>query len=276
MSRPTTRILLLCATAGVLGAGTLALARPPAPPPPVLRESVAVRVGTADERWRLEWRSPPREACAPQAEDVVSCPCTGFAYGEMGVLDLVRRRPGHPDERLPLTPLFHDPDNADWDSPSEDLAARQRWPVRESDVNETDQAAFERRVRARPSVRVMALRDYDHDGRATEFLLQVGTAPCGRRESIVVGVSRGRPALHAFTSVAHPERPLVLEATIWERLARSGGGVSVLEWPCGDHGAETRTDVRIAVTPGGIDGTRSESECGRNGAAGRRVSSERI
>lgn len=137
----------------------------------------------------------------------------------MGVLDLVRRRPGLPDERL---------------------------------------------------------GDYDHDGRATEFLLLVSAGPCGHQASVLVGLSTTQPSLHAFTSVAHPEEPLVLAPEIWELLLRSGGSATGIEWRCRDHGAETQTEVSLRAGPAGIDGTRSEYQCTADGARGQLVRSERI
>jgi hypothetical protein len=133
-------------------------------------------------------------------------------------------------------------------------------------------------------VRIIALGDYDHDGRATEFVLQVGTLPCGRREAVVVGVSAADGSLHAFASTAHPERPLVLEARFWERLRQLGtrvaadtaGRAAWVEWPCGDHGADTQTEVRLWAGPSGIGGTRSEYACTGGGLRGRLISSAPI
>ena len=131
-------------------------------------------------------------------------------------------------------------------------------------------------IRARPVVRAMALGDYDHDGRATEFLLQVGTMPCGKRYSVLVGVSRADSALHVFRSVGHPERPLVLPTDVWERLRQSAGEVVGVEWPCGDHGAGTEPEVRVRAGPAGIDGVRTAYACGGDTVRGRRLSSERL
>ena len=203
----------------------------------------------------------------------ITCPCAGFAYGEMGELDLVRRRNGHADEHLALTPLFRNGENPGWEK---QLAVLQRWPMLESDFPRVDSMDLEPIIRARPVTRAIAPADYDHDGRATEFLLQVGTLPCGKKQAVLVGVTAVDSSLHAFTSVAHPERPLVLPTFLWERLRRSGGRTSGVEWPCGDHGAETETEVRLWVGPQGVDGERAEYECVSGRSRGRRISSERI
>lgn len=242
--------------------------------PAITREEAPVGVGATSERWALEWRRPPSSICGPDdPSGALTCPCSGFAYGETGELDLVRRAPGRPDERLALTPFFSEGEN-----PAEDtqLAVLQRWPVLDSDDAAIDSVDLGPTIRARPVTRVMVLGDYDHDGRATEFLLQVSAGPCGHQASVLVGVSTANPSLHAFTSVAHPAQPLVLRPELWELLRRSGGEATGVEWPCGDHGAETRTEVRLWAGPAGIDGVRSEYECAADDARGRLVSSERI
>ncbi len=256
-------------------------APPTAAAPGVLREEATVQVGAVPERWALVWKRTPLPVCGPdEPELAMTCSCTGFAYGESGELDLVRRRPGRADARLELTPFFH---AAGTDGPGDidSLAVLRRWPVRQSDFEDagTDNG-LPAAIRARPAVRAMALGDYDHDGRATEFVLQVGTLPCGRREGILVGVSAADSSLHAFTSVAHPERPLVLEAGLWESLRRSGGGVAngvtSVEWPCGDHGSETQTEVRLWAGPSGVGGSRSTYACSAGNTRGRLISSQPI
>jgi hypothetical protein len=199
----------------------------------------------------------------------------GFAYGEMGELDLVRSRPGPPDERLALTPLFHEA-GADGPREIDSLAVLQRWPVHESDSEARDDDSLPAAIRARPVVRVMALGDYDHDGRATEFLLQVGTLPCGKRVAVLVGVSHADSSVHVFRSLGHPEQSLVLPTYIWDRLRQSAGRATGVEWPCGDHGADTQTEVSLSAGPKGIGGTRAEYACTAGNARGRLLSSAPI
>lgn len=57
---------------------------PTVPAPPEIREEQKVLVNGISEVWRLEWKSPPTPACSP--EDIITCPCSGFAYGESGQL----------------------------------------------------------------------------------------------------------------------------------------------------------------------------------------------
>src|SRR2546428_489273 len=77
----------------------------------ILREEEQVTVGSTTERWRLEWQTAPKPACATDEAGMGTCPCTGFEPGELGRLDLVRSSPASPTDRLPLTPLFADQEN---------------------------------------------------------------------------------------------------------------------------------------------------------------------
>ena len=174
--------------------------------PITLREDRIVSVGSVQEHWLLEWRTRPEPACSPQSPEWFTCPCQGFAFGEMGVLDLVRRRPGHSDETLPLTPLCAEGENPATQR-SVNAAVLQRWPVLSSDKIGDHSAAFEQQVRTRPVARALQFGDYDHDGRATEFMLLVGSTPCGHNAAVVVGISGKQPTLH-FDQHAHPGLPL--------------------------------------------------------------------
>lgn len=91
-----------------------------------------------------------------------------------------------------------------------------------------------------------------------------------------LGVSRADPSMHVFRSLGHPERPRVLATYIWDQLRRSGGRATAVEWQCGDHGSDTRTEVSLRAGPAGIDGTRTEYECTARNGRGRRLSSSRI
>lgn len=159
------------------------------------------------ETWRLQWELYPDVVCgADEAEMSLTCPCSGFAYGEEGRLTLVRTRPGADSERLELGPLFiHE------ELPGSGPAVLRRWPPRpvgpNSDFDRGADESFVSQVRLRGSTDVMKLTDYDRDERATEFLLQVGTEPCGKHQMVVIGVSRRNPHLHVFSSVEHPQRP---------------------------------------------------------------------
>ncbi len=108
-----------------------------------------------------------------------TCPCEGFAFGEGGIVDLVRLRNGAEVDRLALAPLFTG--DFSWE-PGE--AVLQRWPVEKKDGTQHS-AAFRVRVHARSIVRIVQLGDFDHDGKAAEFFLQTGAGPCVKQWGIV-------------------------------------------------------------------------------------------
>jgi hypothetical protein len=199
----------------------------------------------------------------------------GFAFGESGGLELRRKRAGHKDERLSLTHVFgaHDTDAPATvaDGPQ---AVLRRWDERKDDLDKQDSPTFAARVKARPLARIMKFADYNHDGRATEFVLQIGTLPCGKRMSVVVGVSRANPRLHVFSSVERPGEPLVLQAWHWESLRRAKGPVKVIQWPCGDHGYDGVDEYELRANKGNIYAIKRQYECGENGQRGRLVKQE--
>jgi hypothetical protein len=224
-----------------------------------IREERRVVVGGVTERWRLEWVGKTVEACPPDrewSEEWGTCPCAGFEFAEAGELHLVRLRPGAPEERLPLAPFF-----SPFETP-EPKAVLPRWPVRKGDREASERKGFAAAVRTRPLLSVMLLGDYDHDGQATEFLLQVGAGPCGHRQTIVVGVDASSPRLHAFASAESPGEPLVLEGPEqWERFRRSGGEATLTLVGCGDHGSDEERTVRLRAGKGGIHSTETVRAC---------------
>jgi hypothetical protein len=227
----------------------------------VVREEHKIMVHGVEERWRLEWKVRPNQACSPDQPEWMTCPCNGFAFGERGDLVLVRERPGNKEERLGLTRLFQ----GDFDGPGySGEAVLRRWDVEKEDVNESDSAVLASRVRVRPIATVMRFGDYDHDGEPTEFLLQVGTLPCGKQVSVAVGVSHRNDQLHAFSTVEHPGRPLVLQTSYWESLLRAKAPFKVVDWVCGDHASETETVLELSADTDGIHAMRSEYECDGN------------
>jgi hypothetical protein len=141
-------------------------------------------------------------------------------------------------------------------------------------MDESKSPDFAARVRARPIAQVMHFADYDHDGRATEFLLQVGTLPCGKQMSVAIGISRDKPNLHVFSSVENPDRPLVLQAWQWESLLEARAPIKVTDWKCGDHGSEEETELELAVDKNGIHGTKWTYECDQDGRRGKLTSKE--
>lgn len=227
---------------------------------PILREEHKIVVNGVEEVWRLEWMKPPSPACGPENDDWVTCPCTGFAFGEWGDLRLVRKRPGKMDEQFSLNRLFEygelpaKPYNVSG-------AVLRRWDVLDEDSMVTDSKKLANRVRGRSLAKVMHFADYDHDGRATEFALQIGTEPCGKKTCVVVGTSRKNDRLHVFSSVKRPKEPLILTSWQWEALSNTKGPVRVIDWRCGDHASEEEREVELRAQNGDIYATRRTYEC---------------
>jgi len=240
---------------------------------PLIREEQHVLVDGRPEVWRLEWTTPPQPVCDPDNTDWFTCPCSGFAFGERGKLDLVRLRQGREVERLPLAPLF---EGSEPPADSGD-AVLQRWDVRESDMDHIDWKHPDRPsvvpgVRSRTQTKAMDLADYDHDGQATEFLLQTNSTPCGHRYGVVVGVSRQIPRLHAFGTAAHPKEPLVMDVRAWRALLHSQAPTRVVVWACGDHAADTETEMEVGATSGSIHVTSREYQCDDHDKRGKLIS----
>ncbi len=234
----------------------------------VVREEKQVVIHGVKETWRLIWRGKPQEgACSPKDLDTaIACPCNSFAYAQEGILILERHRPHAKPERLPLAPFFAQTDMA----PGEDgTALLQRWPFDVSDIGAqgTDDDALRARIHARPAATAMRFVDYNHDGLASEFLLPMGNAGCGHRYAIVVGVTRDNPHLHAFTSVDHPHRPLLLQFHEWQALAASAHPAPIIDWQCNDHGTDRRSMLTIAADHGRIHGTMDDYACKAPAAA---------
>jgi hypothetical protein len=198
--------------------------------PPEVWETRQVTVDGAVETWSLRWREPPRfNGCSPWSY----CGCEGVEWGLQGDLELVRERSGAPVERLDLAKLREGGAQipgflrTSLDEDKYDRVGRLVRPgKRLSDA-----------VR-RPHVQVLNLRDYDHDGWATEFVFQVGYWACGQNPSVLVGVSRANPHLHVLGTAEAPERWLVMTyLSSWDQiLAARGKTVEVAQHVCGDHG----------------------------------------
>ena len=115
----------------------------------------------------------------------------------------------------------------------------------------------------------MNVNDYDHDGRPTEFVVQTGAPACSHHPSVLVGLSRTRPALHVLGTVAHPDRPLTLEhLDDWDKLLHSTGSVAVVQVACGDHGSSEETEVELRTDGQGIHANRVRYACDADGKRG--------
>jgi hypothetical protein len=220
-------------------------AAPPAPPRPTIREEKDVIVGGVVEHWRLEWATPPVPSCQDPSETSLWY-CRPFRYGERGDLDLVRTRDGKPEDRLALGPY---------------VTELPRWPVHPGD-DKANPGPDMTEVRRRPVVEVMKLGDYDHDGRATEFVLATSAGnPFGAYRSVLVGISRATEKLHFFGTTKLPDEPFVLSYEgQWERV-RARVPIELPQVSCGDHGSPREVTYLIKPTPAGLDVTQRVYGC---------------
>lgn len=222
-------------------------------PTALIREQQNLIVHGTAETWELKWTNPPQSHCGTNNAVVsLTCPCVGFAYGEIGDLYLVRIRDGAEIGRLRLTPFFTE----------EHGAAVQRWPADyDHDFDLLEKTDFPKVAESRPTVHLMRFADYDHDGMSTEFYLQTESLPCGKSAGIVVGVSKHIPQLHAFGTAAHPEKPLYLQKREWDALRDASKPVTVVDWRCGDHASPRQIELTLKWSAAGIEGVRREYDC---------------
>ena len=241
-------------------------------PASLIREEQKISINGVEETWSLEWLGAPKPVCSADEPDIWStCPCAGFAFGEKGNLTLVRKRPGQPDERLELNKLF----SGELDGPADaGEAVLRRWEVHDKDLDEANLPDFAARVSTRPPAKIMRFGDYDHDGKATEFVFQVGTLPCGKKMSVVIGVSDKNPRLHVFGAADNPNKPLILQASHWEALLHAKSPVKVMDWKCGDHGSDRETELLLSADKNGIHASSVEYECKDDGSRGKLVKKE--
>ncbi len=261
---------------GEPAASALASPLPPVSEPtptPVVREHRQVQVAGQAETWKLVWRNTPQLICA---DPDFNCPCIGFQYGERGTLDLVRSRPGATDDVLPLTPLFTERENP---AAAEgfDEAALQRWPVLDTDHERFKVGPpIEKEIASRKSVQIMKIADYNHDGQASEFVLQIGTEPCGHSDTVLIGVTSKHPTLHVFASAEEPGEPLITERRVWEKLLTSKGKAIVTVLTCGDHGSETEIDAELRADAKGLHDASLTYECTDNFKRGKRIPADQL
>ena len=259
---PSFALLLWCAAVPLVGPARGADEQ-------VVREQHTVAIDGVRETWQLVWEGKPATVCGPdEVYMAITCPCSGWAYAEYGRLYLVRNRGGREIERMDLRPLFGKFDYPEADK-VDGSAYLQRWPLKPSDVdreNDRDPNLIPE-IKRRPATEIMKLADYDRDGAPTEFLIQVGTLPCGKLQFAAIGVTKTIPHLHALTSVAHRDTPLIMPQAAWQALLKSRGPTTVRTWACDDHGSETRSELVVSANHGAIRVKEREYSCPGKGKA---------
>jgi hypothetical protein len=225
-----------------------------------IREQRTVSVHGQDEVWKLVWHGKTELVCADN-DTFYTCPCIGFGFGESGKLSLVREANGN-SERFDLAHLFYDyPARTDRDN----SAVLRRWDVHKGDLEAANDPVkydgFMHTVSLRKLSDVMTFNDYDHDGAKSEFLLQVAAETCGKKMMALIGVSASNPKLHAFSSVDHPERALIMQSTVWDKLLAAKGEVAVTTWRCGDHGGDVENELKVSASAGHIKVRSYDYQC---------------
>lgn len=233
---------------------------------PIVREERTVTVNGASETWQLLWDAPPASICGPEdISTAITCPCSGLAYGEFGALSLVRKRGGRQIERMDIRPLF-----GRFDDPGDQVAGTaylQRWPMADGDKDRDDKHDPELMadIKRRPVPVIMNLADYDRNGVASEFLMQVGTLPCGKHQFAAIGLATSDGHLRALSSAAHPDAPLIMPLEAWQALAQRAGPSVVPTLTCGDHGSESRVELVVSAAKGVIRVKSREYSCAAKG-----------
>ena len=220
----------------------------------MIREERTVQIRNATETWRLEWQTPPRPYCESGNRNWwATHPCSGFAFGEIGQLNLVRLRDGQEVDHLPIAPLFR----SDFKG-----AVLQRWAPATGDFDIGDED-LPKKVRTRPLVQLMHFRDYDHDGLATEFFLE--TEPQLREGGVVIGLRGTSNRLQVFGTARSATEPLLLPRHEWELLRNAKVPIDTLYSACGAYGSDREIRHLLNATPVGIVVTERTYECTGSG-----------
>jgi hypothetical protein len=239
-------VAVLCV--GLVGLPYVALARTRSF---TVREQRSLVVNGVEETWQLVWVGKYFPACPPEdMSGSITFPCNGIAYGEYGNLWLVRKRHGREVERIRLNPIFGHFDYPDYDL-MRGKAYLQRWPMKNGDFSR-EGPAFVAEVKRRPVSTIMKFADYDRDGHATEFLIQVGTLGGGVQLFAAVGVSTLNPHLHAFSSVEKPGVPIEMQLRPWNILLAASRPTRLTTWQCDDHDSPVQQDLIVSARQGKI------------------------
>src|ERR1700722_5702267 len=221
-----------------------------------LRETKMVHVDNATEIWRLEWLTRPQPACMPPDPAWFTCPCSGFEFGQSGRVAVVRSRAGQDIDRLEISDYF----SGDF-SAAQGEAILPYKPLKPSDLDFVEDRTLAAQIQRRPTAKVMFFADYDHDGHATEFVLQTSAQPCGKHNGVAIGVSSAEPKLHVFASIEHPDQPLELPLQLWDELRTSAGPHRMVTWRCGDHASDVESELEVEATPRGFRAVQRDFDC---------------
>gem|GEM_PF-1143181 len=219
---------------------------PPIPPPrravPAngVRDSALVSLGNGvTETWRLAWTSPPTPYCS--SYDEVTDPAAwcrkGLLFSDRGSAELRRERDGAVVDRFSLDPIYAGDDVYGPGRP-----AFPRWSLTSAEVGALLSAPpgtdFRARFEGRPLARILTLADFNGDGIAAEFVVQIGASPFGGgRAAALVGLRSDR-RLGVFGGPLTGSSPVVLTSPDQWLAVRGGRDARLVQRGCGDHGRD--------------------------------------
>lgn len=208
---------------------------------PDVREQARVRVDGVDEVWRLRFVTPSRATPLPPPEER-TCADRYDAGFDAGEVVLERLRDGVVVDALTHIAGEHP------------VALRAPWQLYGADHGSPE------RDLGNPWRTLLDVGDYNHDGDATEFVVDLEHIACGHNSSAVVGVTRRNPHLHVLEWTNGGEMRLPNGGHLWEAVRASARGERV-SWPCGDHGAPEAETLRWSPAPGGLRASTQVRSC---------------
>ncbi len=105
-----------------------------------------------------------------------------------------------------------------------------------------------------PWITVLDIGDYNHDGRAWEFALNIGYLICGHPVSAVIGITRDQPRLHTLRWADNQPMALINDLRQWDAVRAHPRGEMVI-WGCWDHGYGAEKRLRWHPARGRLAGT---------------------
>lgn len=188
------------------------------------------------EVWILAWKGQPKPVCHdPQERE--TCVCKGRVFGYAGVVELSRWKGLR---RLDALGIVLD-------------GGLSRWP------QDLDPASAIDTSRLTPR-RVLSLTKIDASGSSRGWVHEQEVASCGHSLWRMAGVTGARPNLHLLSDPLEQQPTELNHPGTWSALA-SDSIVDVLDFECGDHGAEAEGRLVALRTGAGVSVRRYAAPC---------------
>jgi serine/threonine protein kinase len=220
--------------------------------------NVRLRDGVV-ETWRLVWVTEPTLFCHTQdvLADIAAWACGPFMLSEQGEAEIVRERAGAVVDRFSLSVAFGgDGETGIPTLPRWNLSDADREAARNTPAGGDPSARFA----TRPPARIMRLGDYDGDGTAAEFALPVSTSSSGHVYTVLVGLFDGERLSLAAPRGWRRERFTLAQPHRWE-LIRGGRSARVVQWECGNHGADREEFMDLSWSNGELLAAERSRPC---------------